>query len=136
MKVPALPRWIGGSCLALFVLAAHTMSAAQVEPFVGTCRAAQPDRGVVVTLTISKASTLVIPGGRRDGSIQPLNLTVRNLLAKGRVATFTVDLPQNEGTLDFEFQTADGMGTLRALRLEGQPLVGDDSPTWRLDRRK
>ena len=128
-------RWACSLLVCLIIFGAGIGSArAQANPFVGQWRASEPDHGVVVTLTIGEdASNLVFPGLRENGSSQALNLSVRNLMTTEQVATFTVDLPENEGALDFEFRTAaGGMGALRILRIEGETAI--DIPPWTLGK--
>jgi hypothetical protein len=111
-----------------------SFAAAQANPFTGQWRASASDNGVVITLTIGEASSLLFPGLRQDGRSESLNLAVRNLMTSGQVATFTVDLPEGEGAVDFEFQTATTgtMGILRILRVAGE--ASNNFPTWSLDK--
>jgi hypothetical protein len=100
---------------------------------VGGWVASEPDHGVVITLTIGAESDLIFPGLRQDGRSEALILAVRNLMTSGQAVTFTVDLPESEGPLDLEFRVAgaDGTGTLRIVRVDGEP-AGDDVPRWAL----
>jgi hypothetical protein len=120
-------------CLILFG-AGIGLTRAQTNPFLGQWRASEPDHDVVITLTIGEdISSLIFPGLRQNGSSQALNLAVRNLMTNEQAATFTVDLPENEGALDFEFRTAaGGMGTLRILRIDGETAI--DIPPWTLGK--
>jgi hypothetical protein len=114
------------------IIVGAALTRAQANAFVGQWRAAAPDHDVVITLTIGEnASNLVFPGFRQNGSSQTLNLSVRDLMTNEQVATFSVDLPENEGVLDFDFRTAaEGTGTLRILRIDGETAV--NIPPWTL----
>ena len=110
-----------------WVAAAHT----QADRFTGRWVASEPDRGVLVSLTLGASNSLTVPGGRQDGSTQALTLGVVELMTRGDVASFEVELPQNEGIVEFEFRiTAAGdSGTLRVVRVDGE-APDDDIPNW------
>ena len=92
--------------------------------------AGQTDHGIVVSLTIGSSSTLTMPGIRQDGTNTALTLAVRNLMTRGDSATFTVDLPENEGTLELELRVAaTDSAALRVIRVNGE-RTDDDVPTW------
>ena len=135
MSVATSLRW-GPTLLACVVIFGITINLkAQNNPFVGRWTATEPDNGVVITLTIGETSRLVFPGHRQDGRTEALNLAVRNLMTSEQVATFTVDLPNNEGPMDLEFckGTSSDMGTLRVTRVDGQ-APDNDVPGWTLGR--
>ena len=119
--------------LAGVVLLAMAMVAAraQNDRFVGSWIAAERDHGILVSLTIGPASTLTMPGVRQDGTSTAMTLAVRNLMTRGDLATFSVDLPDNEGTLDLEFRVAAAgdSGALQVIRVDGE-AADDDVPTW------
>ena len=126
-------RWVY-RILCPAALAAGVISvslAAQTDPFVGRWVALQREHGVFITLTIGASSTLIFPGLRQDGRSEALTLAVKNLRVTPQTATFTVDLPENEGALEFEFRLvgADGSGRLSVLRVDGQN-ADDDVPSW------
>ena len=121
--------------LTLIVLALVSTGAAQRDrdPFAGSWVAAERDRGVLITLTIGRESTLVLPGTGPDGRTEALTLELRDLKAVESTATFAVDFPGDEGTAEFEFRIeGEGdRGTLRTLRVDGE-AVEPDFPTWTL----
>lgn len=59
-----------------------------------------------------------------------MTLRVRDLQRQQASATFSVDLPENERTVDFEFSIVptEGVGVLRVLRVDGEPADAD-TPT-------
>ena len=118
------------ACVSLLGVAVVT-TRAQTDRFVGRWIAAEKDHGILVSLMIGPSSTLTMPGVRRDGTSAALTLDVRNLITRADLATFTVDLPENEGTLDLEFRVAaaDDVGRLRVVRVGGE-TADDDVPTW------
>jgi hypothetical protein len=121
--------------LALFLIAS-SMSvhvAAQANRVQGQWRTDRPDQGVIVTLTIGSESSIVIPGHTR-GRVEALTMALRNMRLNAEVATFSTDLPDNEGAIDWEFRvTAADSGVLRVVRVAGEP-AGDDMPRWTLRR--
>ena len=123
---------IASTLACVFLLGVAMVRAnGQTDRFVGRWTAAEPDQGILVSLMIGPSSTLTIPGVRQNGTRTALTLAVRNLITRGDVATFTVDLPENEGTLDLEFRlaAADDSGALRVTRVDGE-AADDDVPTW------
>lgn len=123
------------SWLMLLATVGITKPAAQSDPFLGRWAASERDRGVVVMLSIDASSTLVLPGTGPSGRTEAMTLRVRNLQRQQASATFSVDLPENEGTVDFEFSIVptEGVGVLRVLRVDGEPADAD-TPTWPLRR--
>jgi hypothetical protein len=121
--------------LGLTVLLSGVSAAAQTNRFAGRWHAAQADQGVVVTVVIGTSSSLTIPGVHANGTTEPLTLPIHNLMVAGDRATFSVDLPQNEGRLDLEFRiaTATNAAALRVVRVDGES-ADDDVPTWVLRR--
>ena len=119
------------STVACVLLLGMATARAQSDRFVGRWVTSEEDRGILVSLMIGSSSTLTIPGGRLDGTVTALTLVVRNLMTRGDVATFTVDLPDNEGTLDLEFRVsaAEDSGAVRVIRVDGE-AADDDVPTW------
>ena len=117
-------------CLALFAVASVT-AGAQTDRFAGQWIAAEEDHGVLVSLTIGPSGTLTMPGLRLDGTSAALTLAIRNLTMRDDVALFSVDLPENEGTLELEFRAASGddSGSLRVIRVNGA-AADDDVPVW------
>jgi hypothetical protein len=126
-------RALPDACLAFAAIALSMPLAAQTSPFVGRWVASQPEHAVVIALTIGSSNTLIFPGLRQDGRSQALTLAIRNLQMTAEAATFTVDLPENEGALEFEFRLAggDGLGRLRIVRVDGEDAA-DDIPSWAL----
>ncbi len=119
-------------CWALLAGAGFPASpAAQTGPLEGRWTASKPDQGVVVTLTIGASGTLVFPGVRQDGRTETLTLAIRSLVLTPQTATFSVDLPETEGALDLELRVDNESGTLRVVRIDGEP-ADDDVPTWTL----
>ena len=121
--------------LALFLLASSTSVhlAAQANRVQGQWRAVRADQGVIVTLTIDSAGSIVIPG-RTRGRVEALRMALRNMRLNADVATFSTDLPDDEGAIDWEFRvTAADSGVLRVLSVAGEP-AGDDMPRWTLRR--
>ena len=112
-----------------------TVAAAQDASLSGRWAAREADRGVVVTLTFGSSNTLVIPGTGPSGRTTALTLAVKNLQRTQRTATFTVELPDNEGAIDFDFSLSpnDDSGSLRVRRINGEP-PDDDLPSWTLTR--
>ncbi len=109
-------------------------SKAQSNALAGRWVSPEPDKGVVITLSIGSANTLIIPGTGPSGRTEALTLTIRNLRTSQQGATFTVDLPDNEGAVDFEFRiTSAGAGTLGVVMIDGEP-PDDDFPVWTLRR--
>ena len=123
------------SWLMLLATVGIMKPAAQSDPFLGRWAASEPDRGVVVMLSIDASSTLVLPGTGPSGRTEAMTLRVRNLQRQQASATFSVDLPENEGTVDFEFSIVptEGVGVLRVLGVDGEP-ADPDTPTWPLRR--
>ena len=105
----------------------------QTDQWVGTWTASEQDRGVTVRLTISQSSTLVIPGTGPGGKVAALTLLVRDFRRTAERATFVVDLPDNEGVIEWEFRAPNTRDVviLRALTVDGEP-VDDDTPSWTL----
>ena len=132
---------IAGFRVALVVavfLASSTLAAtAQGPPLTGRWVALERDQGIVVTLTIGTTSTLVIPGTGPNGRTEALTLQVRSLQQGTRSMTFTVDLPEDNGAVDLEFrlESADDLGVLSILKVEGEP-VDDDFPRWKLRKQR
>jgi hypothetical protein len=131
MSVPTSVHRVGPTVICLLLLGTLSVAAtAQVDRFVGRWMAHETDHGIVVSLTIGSSSTLTMPGIRQDGTSTALTLVVRNLMTQGDSAAFTVDLPENEGTLDLELRVADtDAGVLRVIRVDGE-VADDDVPTW------
>ncbi len=135
MSIATSLPWVPKLLTCLIIFGATISLKSQSNPFVGRWTASEPDNGVLITLTIGETSSLVFPGHRQDGRTEALNLAVRNLMTSEQVATFTVDLPNNEGPMDLEFRkgTASDMGTLRVTRVDGQ-AADNDIPSWILGR--
>ena len=127
MRTP-LQRLLCSCAGLLMVIAAN---AAQPERLQGRWLATAPDQGVVVSLTFGVSSSLTMPGARQDGSVIALTMPLQDLKTERDLSTFSVELPDNEGTLDLEFRitpSGDG-GSLRVVRLDGE-AVDDDVPIW------
>jgi hypothetical protein len=122
-------RFVWG--LAILVSTTGIQSAAQTDPWVGTWTAREQDRGVTVTLTVGQSSTLVIPGVGPGGKVAALTLVVRNFRRAAERASFTVDLPDNGGVIEWELRSHEipDVATLRALTIDGEP-VDDDTASW------
>ena len=107
--------------------------AAQANRFQGQWRADRADQGVIVTLMIDSESSIVIPG-RTRGRVERLTMALRNMRHNAEAATFSTDLPDNEGAIDWEFRvTAADSGVLSVVSVAGEP-AGDDMPSWTLRR--
>ena len=128
-----------GCALAVAVVfsIAAIRSEAQTDAWAGTWTAPEPDRGVIVKLTIGPSSTLVIPGTGPDEKVAALTLAVRDFRGTTDRATFTVDLPNDEGVIAWEIraQSAPGSAILRAVTIDDEP-VDDDTPSWTLRRQR
>lgn len=111
--------------------------AGQADSWSGSWAARGQDRGVTVSLTLGTSERLVIPGIGPGGRVAALSLAIRDLRRDGDRVTFVVDLPDNEGTLEFEVHRGPGAEDLllRVLRVDGEP-ADDDMPTWTLARQR
>jgi hypothetical protein len=132
MSAPTSFQRIAPTIACVFVLVmAMSTARAQTDRFMGRWIAVERDHGITVSLMIGPSSTLTMPGLRQDGTSLALTLAVRNLMTRVDLATFTVDLPENEGTLELEFRVAaaDDSGALRVVRVDGE-AADDAVPTW------
>ena len=136
LKTAAVPR-LTVSGVMLLATVGIMEPAAQSDPFLGRWAASKPDQGVVVMLSIGPSSTLVLPGTGPSGRTEAMTLEVRNLQRQSPSATFSVDLPDNEGVVDLEFRIVptEGVGVLRVLRVDGEP-ADDETPSWTLRRQR
>jgi hypothetical protein len=119
--------------VAVVIRIAGIRSVTQTDQWVGTWTAPEQDRGVTVRLTIGQSSTLVIPGIGPGGKVAALTLLVRDFRRAAERATFMVDLPDNEGVIEWELraQNTRDVVILRALTVDGEP-ADDDTPSWTL----
>jgi len=61
-------------------------------------------------------------------------LTFQNLKVSGNTVTFETLLPEDEGTLGWEFRkTSDTAGTLKTVKENGEP-VADADLVWEMKR--
>jgi hypothetical protein len=129
--IVAASRFVPG--LAVVISIAGTQPIAQIDPWVGTWTAREQDRGVTVRLIVGQSSTLVIPGIGPGSKVAALSLVVRDFRRAAERATFTVDLPDNEGVIEWELRLLEvqDVAILRAMTVDGEP-TDDDTPSWTL----
>jgi hypothetical protein len=120
--------------LAAVLAIASVTTLAQGPSLTGRWVASRADRGVVVALDLGTVGKLTIPGTGPSGRVEALSLAIRDVKRAGPVATFSVDLPDGEGAILFDFTVEPNgeFGRIVARRIEGEP--GDDLPSWRLAR--
>jgi hypothetical protein len=71
---------------------------------------------------------------RKNDDRATLGLTFQNLKVRGNTVTFETMLPEDEGTLGWEFRkNSDTTATLKAVRENGEPIA-DDALVWEMKR--
>ena len=71
---------------------------------------------------------------RKNDDRATLGLTFQNLKVRGNTVTVETMLPEDEGTLGWEFRkNSDTTATLKAVRENGEPIA-DDALVWEMKR--
>ena len=71
---------------------------------------------------------------RKNDDRATLALTFQNLKVSGNTVTFETLLPEDEGTLGWEFhKTSDTTGTLKTIKENGEPIADADF-VWEMKR--
>ena len=127
--------------VALLILAASTLFGRQVPITSGTWRSVEQfenesrisvgfrERGKQIV-----GWAILLGQHRKNDDRATLGLTFQNLKVRGNTVTFETMLPEDEGTLGWEFhKTSDTTGTLRAVRENGEPIADADL-VWEMKR--
>lgn len=107
---------------------------AQVERFAGRWVALVAENGGRVAVDIGQANTLTLPGISADGTTERLVLPIIKLMIAGDRATFSVELPQGEGTLDLEMNVTAAVDSAVVRVTRAPDISGSDLPQWNVRR--
>jgi len=127
--------------VALLILAASTLFGRQVPITSGTWRSVEQfENESRISVGFRERGNDIVGWAvllgqhRKNDDRATLVLTFQNLKVSGNTVTFETLLPEDEGTLGWEFhKTSDTTGTLKTVKENGEPIADADF-VWEMKR--